>query len=309
MAAKQQSERSAVIQSVTSNKRKIVIIILWIGVIWAGFYGASRLMKPETKEPEKHDPFGYEINVDHTGKPVALPTHAEDSKGSSGDSAEGAAPEGMKTPDTGPQGTPSDGTGSLVRDSSSVDTSIAPLHILPGTDAEQLANLALPNLPYSIYVGAFLDFKECETTQRELLSNLFPAYIVPIEITGKVGQSLFGITENGRWCRVFVGHFGSKQESRKTLGVMMNQGPTDQLEIMKFRYALACGRYTDPEESDRLMARLTTDGFFPYEQTYPTNAGGTLDRVLVGCCFSSQGAQTEKGLLEKKGYACKVVQR
>ncbi len=277
-----------------------MIILIWIVVIWIGFYAASYIMKPDTKPTPEKDPIGEEIKVDHQGKEVSLPTLPEHGS----ESSEPVPP----TSDFIPEEKLS-GTATHAREASSMESSIPSLYISIDADQQDLNDLPLPNMPYSIYVGAYLDLKECETTQRELISNLLPAYILPIDIHDKVGQSLFGVTEDGKWCRVLVGHFGTKQESRKTLSVMMNYGTTDQLEIMRFTYAIECGRFLDTQEADKLFTKLTQDGFHPYEQTYPVDPQGSLSRILVGCFFSSQGAHTLKGTLDTKGYSCKIVQR
>jgi cell division protein FtsN len=179
-----------------------------------------------------------------------------------------------------------------------------------GADASVLQQLQLTPLPYSIYIGAYKTVDEAQTTQRELLSDYLPSYIVPVEVRGEVAQSLFGVTQDGSWFSVLVGHFTSKDEARKTLGRMMKGGTEGQPEIMQFPYALECGRYLDNAEAARSAEALSTAGFFPYTQTYQVQDGRTLTRVLLGCHFSEKGAADQKILMDKKEIsACRAELR
>jgi len=186
---------------------------------------------------------------------------------------------------------------------------VAPVEVPEGEDVVVTGGVRLPLRPYSIYVGAYKELEESETTERELLSNYLPAYIVPVDIQGSVAQSLFGVSQDGIWYRIMVGNFTSKEDARETLGRMMKERPEGQPEIMRFDYAVECGRFLDDEQAGKLTAELIQKNFFPYEQTYPTTDGRILTRILVGCHFSEQGARSEKNVLEEKGVSCKIVQR
>jgi cell division septation protein DedD len=185
-----------------------------------------------------------------------------------------------------------------------------PLIALP-PDADQfdLEGLVFPALPYSIYTGAYKDLQEAATTQSELDSNYLDAYIVPIEVSGNVAQSLFGVTQDGTWYRVMTGQFPSKQEARRTLEVMMVELPGYQPEIMRFPYALECGRFLEYEEARQLTDRLDQEGIFHYTQRYPASEGGVILRTMVGCYFSEQGARDRKQRLEERGFSCGIVER
>lgn len=192
----------------------------------------------------------------------------------------------------------------------SVPITGVPVVDLPAdADRFDLESLKLPPLPYCIYTGAYKDLREAATTQSELDSNYLSAYIVPVEIKGNVAQSLFGVTQDGLWYRVLTGHFSSKEEARKTLAVMMEELPGYQPEIMRFPYTLECGRFLVPDEARKLSGRLDKKGVYHYTQTYPTQNGGTLSRVLVGCFFSEHGAKDQAGPLEEKGFSCTVAVR
>jgi hypothetical protein len=185
-----------------------------------------------------------------------------------------------------------------------------PLITLPSNpDNFDLEKIVLPPLPYCIYTDAYKNLKEAATTRSELDSNYLAAYIVPVEIKGNVAQSLFGVTQDGLWYRVMTGHFASKSEARKTLAVMMKELPGYQPEIMRFPYALECGRFLAPEEVRKLSDRLDQKGVFHYTQDYPTSEGKTFTRILVGCYFSERGAKAEAGRLQEKGFDCRVVER
>ena len=190
-----------------------------------------------------------------------------------------------------------------------IDPSMPALKVSATADAVSLEQLALPPLPYSVYIGAYKDIDESQTTQRELLSNYLPAYIVPVLVNGNVAQSLFGITQDGIWYRILVGHYSSKAEARKILGRMMSERPEGLPEIMKFPYTLDCGRFMEKEEAEHLEKKLFEDNYFPYSQYYPTEDGRVLIRVLVGCFFSSQGALAQRKTLGEKGYSCRIDQR
>ena len=189
------------------------------------------------------------------------------------------------------------------------DSSLPLVQVSEQGDGGALEQISLPPLPYSIYIGAYKDFNESQTTQRELQSNFLPAYIVPVDVKGNVAQSLFGVTQDGVWYRILVGHYSSKEEARKTLGRMMSKRPEGQPEIMQFAYALDCGRFFQRGNADQLMEELVQKNFFPYAQSYPTEDGRTLTRILVGCYFSSQGALLQKNLLDEQGFSCTVDQR
>lgn len=185
-----------------------------------------------------------------------------------------------------------------------------PVITLPAdADSFDLESLRFPPLPYCIYTGAHQDLQEADTTRSELESNYLSAYIVPVEVNGNVAQSLFGVTKDGTWYGVMSGHFGSKEEARNTLGLMMKELPGYQSEIMRFPYALECGRFLVPEEALVLAKQLDRASLFPYTQTYPTNDGRSVTRVLIGCYFSEPYAQAQEQLLEGKGFSCQLVER
>ncbi len=179
----------------------------------------------------------------------------------------------------------------------------------PDAGPSDLENLELPRLPYSIYAGAYRHLQEARTTQSELDSNYLPAYIVPFEIRGNVAQSLFGVTQDGKWYGVFTGHYRSKKEARQTLKLMMNELPSYQPEILYFPYALECGRFLETDEAARLSQRLAGRGLFPYFQVFTVSDGRALSRVLVGCYFSRGASRAEAADLQQKGFACRVVER
>jgi len=174
--------------------------------------------------------------------------------------------------------------------------------IPPDADDTFLTQLALPPLPYSIYMGAHKSIEEAKTTQREHVSNYLPCFIVPVEVRGEIGQSLFGVTQEGLWYAVLIGHFPSKDRARKTLGRMMQERTEGQPEIMQFPYALDCGRTLEENRALQMVENLSQAGFFPYTLDYPLEDGRTLTRILVGCHFSEQGALATGALLEQKGF-------
>jgi hypothetical protein len=185
-----------------------------------------------------------------------------------------------------------------------------PVVSLPA-DAEpsDLESVALPRLPYSIYLGAHKDFQEAATTQSELESNYLLAYIAPIRIEGNVSQSLFGVTQDGFWYRVLTGHFGSKEEARNTLGLLVTELPGYQPEILRLPYTVECGRFLEPAEARELGEKLDKEDVFSYTQAYPTSDGRTLTRVLVGGFFSERGAEEQAEQLQQKGFSCRVAER
>ncbi len=195
-------------------------------------------------------------------------------------------------------------------DKESYRPSGVPVISLPAeADSFELEAVLLPPLPYCIFVGAYTDFQEAATTQSELDSNYLAAYIIPVEIKGNVAQSLFGVTQDGLWYRVLTGHFTSKEAARKTLAVMMEELPGYQPEILRFPYALECGRFLVPEQARELSQKLDQEGVFHYTQEYPTSDGKTLTRVLVGCFFSKKGAEDQAGPLQGKGFTCQLTER
>jgi cell division septation protein DedD len=108
---------------------------------------------------------------------------------------------------------------------------------------------------------------------------------------------------------VLVGQYSSIEPARETLKVVMKELSSYQPEIIKFGYALECGRFLELEDANQLSARMVSQTLFPYLQTYPTSDGRRLHRILVGCFFSRQGALPLKSELELKGYSCRIAQR
>jgi len=177
------------------------------------------------------------------------------------------------------------------------------------TPRGELDAVALPALPFAIFNGAYRTPQEAETIREELLGHLVPSYIVPVSVQGTVAQSLYGVTADGFWYRIFIGHFPAQEDARRVLGILMDLRPNDQPEIMKFTYALECGRFLDDRSAEPLLNRLREDGFFPYVQTFPTRDGAHLSRVLVGCNFSRQGAEQQREALAERGYHCRIAER
>jgi cell division septation protein DedD len=185
-----------------------------------------------------------------------------------------------------------------------------PLIDLPaGAGRADLEAIIPSPVPYTIYAGAYRGLQEAETTQRELRSNYLSAYIVPVRVEGNIAQSLFGVTQDGTWYLVLTGHYVSKDQARQSLGRMTEELPGYQPEIMRFPFAIECGRFLVQERAGKLMEQLTQAGLFPYSRTYPTGDGRVLTRVLVGCYYSQQGAQPPKKRLEEKGFPCRIVER
>lgn len=172
-----------------------------------------------------------------------------------------------------------------------------------------LGDVSLPPLPFSIFAGAFRRLVDAETTQRELQSNFLPAYIVPVSIHGSVAQSLYGVTQDGVWYRVLVGLYASKDDARQVLARMLEDLPGYQPEIMRFPFALDCGRFLSQDETDARQKAIEQEGFFPYQQSYPCSDGRTLHRILLGCHFSDKGGEEVADLLGEKGLFCKSMQR
>ena len=169
--------------------------------------------------------------------------------------------------------------------------------------------LSVPPLPYSIYYGAFETTEEARTTVRELESHGIPAYISPVTIQGSMARSMYAVSKDGTWYRVLVGHFASKEEARKTLGRLLEATPDAVPEIMRYDYALECGRFVDAAEAAARMTSLQQHGFLPYMQTCPAVGDKTLKRILLGCFFSSRGAQISKERAMQQGFDCTVVER
>lgn len=186
---------------------------------------------------------------------------------------------------------------------------IAAIHLPAQATRGDLENLNLPPYPYSIYTGAFREREEAETTLREHLTHSLPAYTVPVNVQGSIAQSLYGVTQDGLWYRVLIGQYASRVSARDTLKILMEKPSGYQPEIMKFLYALECGRFLDQQEATQLMTRLADQGLFPYLQSYSASDGTKLHRVLLGCFFSRKAALPDKNELELKGYPCKIVQR
>jgi len=176
-------------------------------------------------------------------------------------------------------------------------------------DFTDLENLELPPTPYSIYINAYKGIQDAKVAVRELASKNLFAYIIPVDIQENVGQSLYGVTQNGRWYRVFIGNYPDKKDARKTLAQVAEKAPTFQPEILPFDYALECGLFTTQEEAQELFTNLTENEFYPYLQIFQTPEGNSLWRILVGCFFSNQGAQTQKSQLEMEDYYCRIVAR
>jgi len=233
----------------------------------------------------------------------ASPARTASSTEGSGTSVESPAPSPQTLPTLGQTGTEAGTAESLIAEVESSLEGTEPLPIPAAADEASLRQLSLPPLPYSIYAGAFKSVEEAQTTQREHVSNYLPGYILPIEVKGEIAQSLFGVTQDGAWYAVLIGHFASKDAARKTLGRMMKDRAEGQPEIMQFPYALECGRTLEETQSLQLADRLSQAGFFPYTQDYPVEDGRVLTRVMVGCHFSEIGASPLKDLLEQKGFS------
>lgn len=271
----------------TPRKRlPLLLTLLALFAITVVFILLSRLSKPSgTKEtePPRH---GAETEQQIPSEGFSASTLAETDQKKA---RQEVADEPFKSPQEGDQ--------------------LEPIDVPFQSSRADLEGLVLPACPYSIYAGAYKDAREAETALREHLSHSLPAYIVPIRVEGSLAQSLFGVTQDGLWFRLLVGQYPSVESARKTLKLMMDELSSYQPEIMKFPYALECGRFLESEGASQLSARMTSQGISPYLQTYPTMDGRKLHRILVGCFFSSQGALPVKSELDLQGYSCRIVQR
>jgi len=230
--------------------------------------------------------------------------------------AEGAAPQEPGTPASvsdraPPPSEPGTNAAPAPPDFSSGTLPALPrISLPPQTIPEALESIPLPPLPYSIFNGAYRSLQEAEATQRELLTHRIPSYIVPVAIEGSVSQSLYGVSSDGIWYRILIGHFATQKDAREFLGDFMDLRPSDQPEIMRFGYALECGRFLDDDSPEPLLDQLRQDGFLPYTQTYPAStAGSSLTRVMLGSFFSKQGADQQLRALSERGYACTTQER
>ena len=163
--------------------------------------------------------------------------------------------------------------------------------------------------PYTIYAGAFKSLADAQITLRELATHYFQGFVVPGQVAGNVAQSLYRVSQDGFWYRVFIGNFPSREQTREKIKEVIEKLPAYQLEIMKFPYAIECGHFQDSEPSQQMMQRLGKDGFFPYSLTNQDKAGTTVYRVLAGLFFSENGAQALAKDLAAKGYTCKLARR
>ena len=183
------------------------------------------------------------------------------------------------------------------------------IELPPEATIADLENITLPLRPYSIYANIHNNLQEAHLSLRELLSHQLSAYIVPVNIKGNVAQSLFGVTQDGKWYRILVGYYNTKKSARKTLHAMMEKLPNYHLEIMKYAYTIECGRFLTKEKGEDLYKQLSEGEFFPYSQSYLTQNEKVIWRIMVGCFFSSQGAQILIDQLEEQGYSCKITKR
>lgn len=186
----------------------------------------------------------------------------------------------------------------------------APVLSLPNpATAEALARLSLPPRPYSIYIGSFRETQEAEATLREFKGRGLPAYLLPVNVRGPIAQSLYGVTQDGLWHRIFVGHYSSPESARKTLKFIMEKVSTYQPEILKLSYALECARVLEDSEAEKVASELAARGLSPYLQTWRVDQERTLHRVLLGGYFSKAAAASFQRELEAKGVSCKAVER
>ncbi len=181
--------------------------------------------------------------------------------------------------------------------------------LTPEGESIDLENIIFPLLPYSINANIHNTLQEAFLTKREISSHNLPVYIVPVQIEGNVAQSLFSVTQDGKWFQILIGNFSTKKSTRETLRFMVEKLPNYHLEIMKYDYTVECGRFLVKEEAEKLIDELIENGFSPYSHTYLTQNEITIWRVMTGCFFSSRGAQAQKDQLEKKGYTGKIVKR
>ena len=208
-----------------------------------------------------------------------------------------------------PSGQPSPKEESALDESFLSKATNAIVTLPPEIDITDLDNIDLPQHPYSIYINAFKGIQDAKVALRELASKNLSAYIIPVDIHGNVSQSLYGVTQNGRWYRVFVGSYPDKEEARKILAQVTEKAPTFQPEILPFSFALECGLFTSQQEAQKLLKQLSENEFWPYLQIFETQDGNNLWRILVGCFFSIRGAQTQRNQLETEDYSCRVVMR
>lgn len=186
----------------------------------------------------------------------------------------------------------------------------APVLSLPDPPtAEALARVPLPARPYSIYIGSFREISEAEATLREFKSRGLPAYLLPVHVRGPIAQSLYGVSQDGLWYRIFVGHYSSPGSARKTLKFIMEKLSTYQPEILKLSYALECARVLEGPEAEKVASELAARGLHPYLQTWQADQDRTLYRVLLGCSFSKAAALSFQREVEAKGVSCKAVER
>ncbi len=183
------------------------------------------------------------------------------------------------------------------------------IELPPETTMAELNNITLPFLPYTIHANIHNTFQETNLTQREIFSHNLPVYVVPVNIKGNIAQALFSVTQDGRWYRVNIGNFSTKKSTRETLSKIVERLPNYHLEIIKYDYAIECGRFLVKEEADALSEKLVENGFYPYSQLYLTQDERVIRRIMVGCYFSKKGAQEHKNQLEEKGYSVKIAKR
>ena len=139
----------------------------------------------------------------------------------------------------------------------------------------EYAQVTLPTArpsPYVVQVGSYRDKTNADRHVAELRDKRSQAYAVP-----------FDLPDRGRWHRVLIQRFATKEEAGRFAETIMTDGLVDLAFPMLLPFAVEVGTKQHQDDASPVEIRLRNQGFSPYVLRVPNIAlDGRKYRILVG---------------------------
>jgi hypothetical protein len=150
--------------------------------------------------------------------------------------------------------------------------------------------------PYTIHISSFRGRNYINKMIAGLKKEGFPAFSSFIHIPGK-----------GDYYRVFIGYFGSKEETSRAASLFKQRKTSFNTVVDKKPYAIQIAIFASLREMKKAELYLWSKGYTPYGMLDTNDKNKT--RLLIGAFASKKKALDHINQLRNDGFAPQIVKR